>query len=402
MKKITCLLFSLSLFLLVHAQEAAESTAGIQFEQLDWDATLKMAKEQDKIIFVDAYTTWCGPCKMMDKNIYPLAEVGAFYNEHFVNVKIDMEKGEGLLFAKAYKVSAYPSYLFVDSDGKLLHRGVGSQAAEAFIALGEAATDPDQQLGTQMEKFEKGERDAEFLRTYATILQHAYMQDEQKEVVDVYLKTQDNWLSSENAAFIVEMVDADMSSELFRYVIQHRKELGELAGLDKVDEKLKRAAMMELYRKHRDQLQEKAVVVATYNKVLPADAAEQYGSEFVIGQMSRAQEAEEQQKFLDAVVKHLDKYSRNTDWATLNSFAWRVYELSEDPSVLKKAKDWAKTSVEMNSNYMNTDTLAALYFKLKEKDKALEYANKAIAIAKKEGGDYSGTEKLLEQIQALQ
>lgn len=400
MKKITCLLFALSLFLLVEAQDNQQTTSGIQFEHVDWEHTLQLAQEQDKIIFVDAYTTWCGPCKVMSKNVFPQEKVGDFYNEHFVSVKIDMEKGEGLLFAKAYNVRAFPTFLFIDSKGNMVHKGLGSQSVEQFIELGEAATDPDRQLGTLMSKFEAGERSPAFLKNYAGVLQAAYMQKEQAEVAELYLQSQDNWLSSENATFILEMASDDLDNSLFQYIVEHRKELGEAIGLDKVDSKLKRAAMMQMYRLHRNELDDKSVVKSVFSKVFPSAQAEQFGNEFLISNMSRAQDEEGQQKFLEAVVKHLDKYP-SKDWSTLNSFAWRVYELSNDPAVLEKAKNWAKTSVELNSNYMNNDTLAALYLKLKDKDNALKYANEAIGIAKKDGMDYSGTEKLLEQIQAL-
>ncbi|PHN01315.1 thioredoxin family protein [Flavilitoribacter nigricans] len=401
MKKITCLLFALSLFLMVEAQDNHTAATGIQFEHVDWEETLKLAKEQDKIIFVDAYTTWCGPCKVMSKNVFTQEKVGDFYNENFVNVKIDMEKGEGLLFAKAYGVRAYPTFLFIDSKGNMVHKGLGSQSADKFIQLGEAATDPDQQLGKVISQFKEGNREPAFLRKYAKSMQAAYMQEEQAEAVDLYLETQDNWATAENAEFIIEMAGDDVNDELLQYIIEHRQELGEAVGIAEVDAKLKRAAMMELYRKHRDQLSDEATVSTVYQKVFPKAQAEQYGGEFVITNMSRGKEADDQEKFLDAVVKHMDKY-KTSDWGTLNSFAWRVYELSEDPAVLTKAKDWAKNSVEQNSNYMNNDTLAALYLKLKDKENALKYANEAIEIAKKDGMDYSGTEKLLEQIQALQ
>lgn len=401
MKKITCLLFALSLFLMVEAQDSHTATTGIQFEHVDWEKTLELAKEQNKIIFVDAFTTWCGPCKVMSRDVFPQEKVGDFYNENFVNVKIDMEKGEGILFAKAYNVRAFPTFLFIDSNGKMVHKGLGSQSADKFIALGESATDPDQQLGTLISQYEAGEKEPEFLMKYAKALQAAYMQKEQSEVAAQYLESQDNWLSSENAEFILEMASTDANDELFQYIVEHRKEMADAVGAAKVDGKLKQAAVMQLYRNHREEMDQEAVVMEVYNKFLPKAQAEQYGQEFMISNMSRANDDEGKQKYLDAAVKYMAKYDVQ-DWGTLNSFAWRVYELSEDPVVLNKAKEWAKKSVELDSNYMNNDTLAALYFKLKEKDKALKYANKAIEIAKKDGMDFSGTEELLKEIQALQ
>ena len=293
------------------------------------------------------------------------------------------------------------SLLFIDGNGKLVHRGVGSQPAEKFIGLAEAASDEDNRLGTQIDKFDQGERDPAFLKSYATVLRDVYMLDDQARIVDLYLKTQEDWLSSENAEFIVDMVSTDLNNELFQYMAAHRKELGDAVGQEKVDAKIKRAAMSALYREHRDELDNKEVVVGTFMKVFPKAAAEQYGSEFIVTQMSRAQEPEGQQKFVDAAVKHMDQY-KSSDWGTLNTLAWRVYELSDDPAILEKAKDWAAKSVELDSNYMNNDTLAALYLKLKNKEKALQYAHEAIELAKESGANYDSTEKMLEQIEALQ
>lgn len=108
------------------AQTETASAAGIQFETGTWAEILAKAKQQNKYVFVDAYTTWCGPCKWMDKNVFPTAEAGEYFNKNFVNAKIDMEKGEGLEIAKTYSVQAYPTYLYVDGDGNLVHRVVGS------------------------------------------------------------------------------------------------------------------------------------------------------------------------------------------------------------------------------------------------------------------------------------
>ncbi len=68
---------------------------GIRFAEGSWKELLETAKKEGKLIFVDCYTEWCQPCKQMEQQVFPSKKVGKFYNEHFINVKMDMEKGEG-------------------------------------------------------------------------------------------------------------------------------------------------------------------------------------------------------------------------------------------------------------------------------------------------------------------
>ena len=97
---------------------------GIEFFDGSWDEVLAEAKKKRRLVFVDAYTTWCGPCKMMARNTFTDSGVGEFHNENFINYKFDMEKGEGLELSVLYDVKVYPALLFVDSEGNLLHRAM--------------------------------------------------------------------------------------------------------------------------------------------------------------------------------------------------------------------------------------------------------------------------------------
>lgn len=90
------------------------------------------------MIFVDAYTTWCGPCKWMAKNTFTDKSVGEFYNENFVNYKFDMEKGEGTAFANEFSVNAYPTLLYFHADGTVAHRTEGSEDASSFLESGKS------------------------------------------------------------------------------------------------------------------------------------------------------------------------------------------------------------------------------------------------------------------------
>lgn len=106
---------------------------GTVFEKGTLKELLALADEQDKYLFVDVYATWCGPCRIMAKQIFPQQKVGEFFNKTFVNAKFDAEKGEGVDVAKRYSVKAYPTFLITDSDGEEVGRIVGGADADRFI-----------------------------------------------------------------------------------------------------------------------------------------------------------------------------------------------------------------------------------------------------------------------------
>lgn len=88
------------LFITTMVISLSASAQGIKFEENKLSEILAKAKKENKLVFIDAYTSWCAPCKLMAKHIFPLKTVGDYYNSHFINSKFDMEKGEGLQLAK--------------------------------------------------------------------------------------------------------------------------------------------------------------------------------------------------------------------------------------------------------------------------------------------------------------
>lgn len=109
---------------------------GIQFTEASWKDILKKAKAEKKVIFLDAYASWCQPCKLLQKHVFTKRAVGDLYNTKFINVKMDMEKGEGPALSQVYPLEAYPTLLFIDGNGRVLRKVVGLQTPENMIAIG--------------------------------------------------------------------------------------------------------------------------------------------------------------------------------------------------------------------------------------------------------------------------
>lgn len=140
---------------------------GIHFLHQPWAELVSKAKAENKLIFIDFYTQWCGPCLNMAETVFTLPTVGAFYNNHFVCAKIDAEQGEGIELAKKYGVRSYPTYAFVDpATEKLVHRSGSRQTAEQFIRTGEGALNPKLRSFYLEEQYANGNRERKFLIDY--------------------------------------------------------------------------------------------------------------------------------------------------------------------------------------------------------------------------------------------
>lgn len=113
-----------------------DSDKGIQFVEPNWAKAIEQAKKEKKMIFVDAYTTWCGPCRMLKQNTFPDKAAGEFFNKHFINIALDMEKGDGLAFAEKYQIRAYPTLLIMDAELKSTSIAEGYMNPAQLIEFG--------------------------------------------------------------------------------------------------------------------------------------------------------------------------------------------------------------------------------------------------------------------------
>lgn len=130
-----CLLI-MATSILSFTPEKGEKEKGIQFIEADWSKALLEAKTQHKQIFLDAYASWCGPCKQLKKQTFPDPEAAAFFNANFINVAINMEKGVGPSLLEKYQITAYPTLLITDENGNLITYTRGLIGPKDLIAFG--------------------------------------------------------------------------------------------------------------------------------------------------------------------------------------------------------------------------------------------------------------------------
>lgn len=133
---VASLLVCIGLISFAKKSEHTSKDQEIVFTSGPWKEVAAMAKKSGKYIFVDAYTTWCGPCKLLKSKTFKNKDAAAYFNKHFINFSVDMEKGEGINLANQWNVTAYPTLLFINPDGRLMMRQVGYIDGDKLVDFG--------------------------------------------------------------------------------------------------------------------------------------------------------------------------------------------------------------------------------------------------------------------------
>lgn len=141
--------------------------AQTDFRHISYDEARQAAKAEGKLLFIDFFTEWCGPCKRMAAQVFPTKEVGDYMNAKFVAVKIDAEKGEGPQLAEKYGVKAYPTFVVCDAEGNAIGDFAGYKEGSAFIAKVESCSNPELNPERVKALYESGDRRPQIVQAYA-------------------------------------------------------------------------------------------------------------------------------------------------------------------------------------------------------------------------------------------
>lgn len=374
---------------------------GIQFESSDYKTILAKAKKENKLIFLDAYTDWCAPCKLMVKNIFPLKSVGDYYNANFINAKIDMEKGEGIELAKKFGVRVYPSYLFINGDGEEVHRTIGYVQEKDFLEFGKDALDPAKRLSSLKLKFEKGEKDPEFLKNLANLTVYNDVGFTGK-VLEKYFEVKKNAVDQSDVNLILTALrNQTTENPVYRIFADKKEEIIKVYPLDqytRLDDNIKVTTILKKSYDKESKVWNDAYFLAEVQKEANKTPKE---AEILLSKIkaSYALRDKDFAAYEKLMLEIYMDYSAASS-SELNSVAWNFFENVNNKTSLEAALNWAKDSVKKDENYANVDTLANLYNKTGDKKNAKILAEKSIELAKRSGEDYADTEKLLKSLQS--
>lgn len=355
---------------------------GIRFlDQPEWKQVLRMAGEQNRFVFMDCYTTWCGPCKSLAEKVFPQPEVGEFFNTSFINVKYDMEKGEGKELHERYKsfIIGFPTLLLIDKDGNVVHQMAGYHEPESLIAGMKAGLE-GKTLFALKARYEAGQRDADFLREYVSALDGAFLKDDIQKVAVDYMGSLplDSLLSPENWTLVGDYVN-DPYSPQFEFVLRNITKIVYKLNADgyKLERNLSNALERAVVHITRLQTDNEGKIMSLTNDEAKIsrlkeliDIAELKRAETLraILRVHELKLAAEWQRVLD----HIDYYSRIKAMGYTNRFTAETMQYiafkSSDEAILRQCLavmeniQRSEDSARAGSNYYNI--LAIIYRRL--------------------------------------
>ncbi len=374
----------------------------IDFEKASWEKIKEKAKAEKKLIFVDVYTTWCGPCKMLDSQVFSNRQLGQRMNAFFVSYKADAES-HGRSLAAQFAVNAYPTGIFLDADGNLLHKFIGFKSvpeftAEANIAM--QATENGQIFTLYETAFEQGNYNAQVTFTYLKFRRiyalptHDLLEKVLKKMPDDSLQTphwqkiiieNTQWAEGKGFDWLLTQRQVPNLRNKLEFIISNtvqkasqekNKKLFQNA-LTYVDSLLAPVEARELKTRYTMDF-----AAATKNYDQLADAAEQYLEQEIIPSLS----ASSQEKTPEAYRKAIDQ---------LTNVCWMYSEYVKKDR-LTKVCDCVAAVIEKEKNPALLSHYASLLYKQGDYENALAAQTQAVEIARtaNDGGLGKYEEKL--------
>ncbi len=378
------------LFIFINSVLLAEDN-GIQFEQnVTWQQILDKAKKENKFIFLDAYTSWCGPCKMMSNTVFTKKEVGDSINPFYISVKFDMEKDEGLILGRKYHIQNYPSFLFFDSNGNLVHQSIGYIPAHYFIELCIKTLNPENQYITLRKKFLTGNKDTTFLKFFiekSVECNDSLAQNALKEL----LRLTNYELSEENAAYI-DLATNNITDTGFIIMLANKEKFNKLLGKDVIDYDLEKIVNNEARSTAK-----KEGSLGAFKKIIQKYLPEKKELLTTDYELSLLIKEKNWKDYFPKAEKFASEYCKN-DRIRLLFIASNYLYNYKNKTVYQKGLIHVLRSIEIASYHDNNEIAARLYSKLNDKENAKKYAEMALAFSKEHEIDTSNIEQFLKTL----
>ncbi len=370
------ILFPLWLALLTPLAVTAQ---GIEFFKGTWQEAMQEAREQGKLLFVDAYAKWCGPCKRMAATTFRDAGVGDYFNEYFINMKIDMEEGEGLSFRKKYPVSAFPTLFFMDEQGEVLLKVVGAQDVSRLMKLAQEASGKVDYSKEYAAAYEAGNREPDLVYDYVKALRKSGKSS--LSVANEYLRTQKDLSTEFNLRFIYEAAET-ADSRIFELLVRYQREVAVLVGWQEVRDRIESAC--DATARKAAQYQSKELLDEAKEK-MSAHYPER-SEAFAAGADLLFHKVMQDAKGFGKACADYEKAVAHGDPKLLDRLANELLTFFDtDAACMKLAEKYARESAQNGKQTSYFVTYAEILHRNGKKKQALEAARKALELSKSGG-----------------
>lgn len=367
------------------------SGQGITFETLTWKEAMQKAKDSDKLMFVDAYAEWCGPCKAMAKNVFTQESVGDFFNQNFINLKLDMEKEDGVSFGHKYPVSAYPTLIFIDGDGKLIKKVVGGQQATGLIAVAQEAMKNNDKSGKYAKKYEDGDRSYDLVYSYIKALND--VDKPSLKISNDFLDSSPNLSESQRLKFVFEAA-VESDSRLFDEVIANKSKIIKLVGNEVFEVKCRRACEAGVKKAIEFEMESLMIdAIDKGEKTFPDDIDDfRYRS-----YMAFYKSSDTKDKYIQAYKSLVKKTGK--DPKTLKFVIDDVMkDYKDQPNMISDITVYAETLFGIKKDQETLNLLCGLMVLDKKVDRAITLVNKERSKAEKDGQSVNTYDSLLQYL----
>ena len=362
---------------------------GIHFYEGNWNDLLKKAKSENKIIFIDTYTSWCGPCKKMSKETFTNDTIGEFFNKNFISYKIDIEKGEGPMIKELFGITVVPTLVFLDPDKKVIVKTIGYQSAKNLLALGKKSLLANKSIVDFKNEFDKVKfSHADSLLEIAFL--NLYQGLETKESTAKYFETQsDTSLHSEKNIKANFYLEEDLTCREMTYFLTHQQNFSKYFSKEAINNKVYRVLRknVELAIKQGIHINDFCENFVKFDMPLASELSR-------VSKVIYYERTQNWEQFAETSLFCFEH--NNADMRFANNICWNFYLHVSDTAKLNKAESYL--SKNLNSNPRVYDTYAALLFKNGKTNLAIKAAKEAISISKKKDEDFSESTVLLEKI----
>jgi thioredoxin-related protein len=358
--------------LLAHWQVPAQNK--INFDESGYQSVLARAKKEHKPIFYMMYASWCAHCNKMKSEVFTDTLVINFMNKNFVCAWQDAEKGEGDYFRKRFGIRFFPTFLFLNEDGKELYNTSGEFTAAAFVTEAQNSLTKEKQLPYLEEQFLADVSNSDKCLAYLMALNKGRDRTLLSPIAHQYLETQpDDKLVTVNNWKIIANGVTDPQSRAFQFVLNHQKEFEAVASPKRVQRKIENIVVELL----TPALEYKDTITYIKKRLIAKTIQTQKNDSLVNSfDMQMAEHTSNWKKYKSITTESVDKYY-SKDAKTLKDVASIYLKNISDSAGLETAIGWAKQAVAIVENYDNQILLARLYQKNKNLKVAIQYATAA-------------------------